>query len=56
LRVLKFTQQVSKTCCEFKKVLASARIVCNIVCASVRSNPQENGQKLVFCLINLILT
>jgi hypothetical protein len=43
-------------CCEFKRVFASARIVCNIVCASARSNPQGNGQKLVFCLINLILT
>jgi hypothetical protein len=45
-----------KTCCEFKRVLASARIVCNIVCASARSNPQGNGQKSVSCLINLILT
>jgi len=37
-------------------ILASARIVCNIVCASARSNPQGNGQILVSCLINLILT
>jgi hypothetical protein len=37
-------------------VLANARIVCNIVCASARSNPQGNGQILVSCLINLILT
>jgi hypothetical protein len=37
-------------------VLASARIICNIVCASARSNPQGNDQKLVFCLINPILT
>jgi hypothetical protein len=43
-------------CCANFKVLASARIVCNIVCASARSNPQGNGQILVSCLINLILT
>jgi hypothetical protein len=46
----------SDTCCEFKRVLASARIVCNIVCASARSNSQGNGQKSVSCSINLILT
>jgi hypothetical protein len=43
-------------CCEFKRVLASARIICNIECASARSNPQGNGQKSVSCLINHILT
>jgi hypothetical protein len=30
--------------------------MCNIVCASARSNPQGNGQMLVSCLINFILT
>jgi hypothetical protein len=38
------------------KVLASARIVCNIVCVSARSNPQRNCQKSGSCLTNLILT
>jgi hypothetical protein len=51
-----FPATVPKTYCEFKRVLASARIFCNIVCASARSNPQGNGQKSVSCLINLILT
>jgi hypothetical protein len=27
-------------CCEFKRVLKSAQIVCNIVCASAKLNPQ----------------
>jgi hypothetical protein len=45
-----------RSCCEFKRVLVSAQVICNIVCASARSNPQGNGKKSVFCLTNLILT
>jgi hypothetical protein len=32
-------KKIQDYCYEFKRVLASAQVVCNMVCASARSNP-----------------